>query len=448
MSYNNIDFNVDNYDFVDMLKVYKIADYKNKTQTEEKINKKYEAVAKKYPATTLQQFFLRLKTILLTVLGQMDAGKLVLKDIESYINRIKQVKQYEHYKEVDLVYRIHVINNANDDDAFLLNEPNYDVNRVNPDLNNKNNTNVIVNTASNEVSPGSLNAVKRITQLLNLNLNSCFRHNYYQSNPCDFLYMLPSEMKNVLSMRLASLEIPNTWYLFCSKKKNNIFRIETSLNNKRESFDIFVPDGNYNSDTLQHYLNNTFFYESIEETPLKFIQFNINEYNLKSSFDLTEDAPVTFYFSLHFIEELSQNPMGTLGWTMGFRLGSYENIQEKICSEGLFDAGGDRYIYLCINDFQYNSNASNTVCFDKSTLNEDVLAKIPMVNGKFSLIINDNNNCLAKIRKYNGPVNLSRLQIKVLDKFGDIIDLNNMDYSLTLELEILYESFNFKNVFA
>jgi hypothetical protein len=140
--------------------------------------------------------------------------------------------------------------------------------------------------------------------------------------------------------------------------------------------------------------------------------------------------------------------MNTLGWTLGFRLGSYLNIHEKICSEGLFDAGGDRYIYLCINDYQYNSNTSNTVCFDKSILNEDVLAKIPMINGKFSLIVNDNNNSLAKIRRYNGPINLSRLQIKIIDKFGTVIDLNNMDYSLTLELELLYESFNFKNVTA
>ena len=86
------------------------------------------------------------------------------------------------------------------------------------------------------------------------------------------------------------------------------------------------------------------------------------------------------------------------------------------------------------------------VCFDKSILNEDVIAKIPMVNGKLSLVINDNNNNLAKLRRYNGPVDLSRLQIKLLDRFGSLIDLNNMDYSLTIEMEILYENFNFKNI--
>ena len=35
---------------------------------------------------------------------------------------------------------------------------------------------------------------------------------------------------------------------------------------------------------------------------------------------------------------------------------------------------------------------------------------------KLSLVINDNNNNLAKIRRYNGPVNLSKIQIKILIK--------------------------------
>lgn len=443
---SSIDWNIDNYNFQDLLKVYKIQDYKDKDKTDDKLDAKYEIIAKKYPATDMQHFFLKAKTILKTVIGLLTTNKLQTDDIESYINRIKKVDQYEHFKETDLIYKIHIINNSNDEN--LLNEPNYDVNRINPSLNNKNNTNVVINTAINEVSPGFLNSVKRITQLLNVNLNSCFRHNYYQSNPSDFLYLLPSEVKNVLSMRLVSIEIPNAWYLFSSLKKNNKFRIETILENKKNSFDIVVPDGNYDSETLQHFLNTTYFYESSNETPLQFIKFTIDQYNLRSSFDILEDSPISFYFSLFFIEEISQNPMATMGWTLGYRLGSYLNIQEKLCSEGLFDAGGDRYIYVSINDFQYNSNTSNTVCFDKSTLNEDVIAKIPMINGKFSLIVNDNNNALAKIRKYNGPINLSRLQIKILDKFGDIIDLNNMDYSLTLEMELLYESFNFKNVFA
>ena len=164
-----------------------------------------------------------------------------------------------------------------------------------------------------------------------------------------------------------------------------------------------------------------------------------------SSLSLSSNAS-KFSFSLKFIDDINQNILNTAGWILGFRLANYCDIKEKIQSEALFDGGGDRYIYVSINDYQYNNNTLNTVCFDRSILNEDVIAKIPMINGKLALIVNDDSNPLAKIRKYTGPVNISKLHIKILDKFGTILDLNHMDFSLTFELEILYESFNFKNV--
>jgi len=326
--------------------------------------------------------------------------------------------------------------------------------RINPNLNARNNTNIVQSTFPNQIAPGNLNSIKRILQTQNLNLNSCFRSNYYNSNPCDFLYIIPSEIKNVVSMRLASIEIPNAWYLFSQKQKNNIFKMDVTINGVKEEFTICIPSGNYDCDSLQYFLNSHYFYESETTTFLKYIKFSINQYNFKTCFELIDinlnpnpnlnDKNISF--SLRFVEDINQNIMNTVGWTFGFRIASYLNITEKIMSEGLFDAGGDRYIYVSINDYQYNDNNFNTVCFDKSILNEDVIAKIPMINGKLSLIIDDKDNPLTKTRRYNGPVNISRFQIKILDKFGSIIDLNSMDYSFTLELEILYESFNFKNV--
>jgi hypothetical protein len=329
-----------------------------------------------------------------------------------------------------------------------LNEPNYNVNKMDYIL--KNNTNTVFNVSPNEVTPGYLNSIKRITQLLNLNINSCFRNNYFQSNPTDFLYNLPIEIKNVLSMRLVSIEIPNSWYLFSSKKKNNIFYVIVydKVKNNEKKYKIEIEDGNYSFENIENYLNTKYFYESEIDYPLSNIKFSINPNSLKSSFEFIDnnnDENNLYSYTLQFSLDINQNIINTAGWILGFRLASYIDITNQI-SEGLFDAGGDRYVYLSMNDFQYNNNTSNIVCFDKNILNEDVIAKIPMDNGKLSLIINDNNNNLAKIRRYNGPINLSKLQIKLLDQFGSIIDLNNMDFSMTIELELLYENFNFKNV--
>ena len=43
-----------------------------------------------------------------------------------------------------------------------------------------------------------------------------------------------------------------------------------------------------------------------------------------------------------------------------------------------------------------------------------------------------------KQREYFGPVNIQKLDIALYDEYGRIIDLNNMDMSLTLRFEKLY----------
>ena len=454
---DQIDLNIKSYNYNELLQLFKLDlnNIKSHDNLCHILQSKVNNIRSKY-STEIYDFYNKGRVIVSTIYDFL-INKLIQDDSEipEYMNKITNIQDFEKRKDTDLYKLIVSANidtyyNTTVSDTNELNTPYFNTaSRINPSLNNKNNTNLVYNTAVNEVSPGDLNSVKRVTQLLNLNINSCFRPNYYQSNPCDFLYIIPSEITKVTSMRLVSIEIPNSWYLFSNDKKNNWFEISIDVEeDKTYCYDISIPEGNYDCDSLQEYLNRTYFYESGLDNYLKYIKFFIDPHNLKSRFEIIEiDIETTpkISFSLKFSQNINHNIMNTFGWIIGFRLGNYLKMC-KVISEGLFDAGGDRYIYVAINDFQYNNNTSNIVCFDKSILNEDVIAKIPMINGKLSLIINDNNNSLAKIRRYNGPINLNRLQIKILDHFGAIVDLNNMDFSMTLELEILYENFNFKNV--
>ena len=481
----NIDLNINNYEYEDFLRIFKI-DYDEQIDYKNKLERKCYQIGEKF-SPEIVDFYQKSKLILLSIFNLMSNKIIQEYEIDDYVRKIKRMHSLEKHTENDIVNKLITLNNISlkesEEETIIeennnhilsdnqLNKPNLNLgSRVNPSLNNKNNTNLVYNTFPNEVTPGNLNALKRLTQLLNINLNSCFRHNYYKTRPCDFVYVFPSEIRNVLSIRLASIEIPNSWYLLSDLKKNNFFEINIIVDDVNYRYIIRVPCGNYDLESLQHYLNTTYFFESELDVPLKYIKFSIDPHNLRTRFDVIEqfeEVPITddteecenpyekqntrlkkmdIRVHLKFVESINQNIMNTFGWLLGFRLGTYLDITECIVSEGLFDAGGDRYIYICVNDFQYNNNSSNLVYFDQSILNEDVLAKIPMVNGKFSLIINDNSNVLAKLKRYNGPVNLSKIQIKVVDRFGVVIDLNHMDFSLTIEMEILYESFNFKNI--
>ena len=461
---NSIDLNIDNYNYTELMNIFQLSGNVGEKDYNRIKQKLYEIKAK-FP-DDIYKFYWKSHIIVMSIQYLMKQNKVDNAYTKSNINfYVEKIKSIPHFEERDIEALVNVVSNQqfvheseeekqnkvlNSNTSIIdkqyLNEKYQNVVSRDPGLNNRNNTNTITDTLPSNVGPGYLNSIKRITQLQNLNLNSCFRNNYFQSNPCDFLYLLPVEIKNVVSMRLASIEIPNAWYLFSNIQKNNIFKIEIVKNNIKTRYEISIADGNYDNEALQNYLNSTYLCESVTESDLKFLKFTIESANCKSCFFKTDDAPDTMIFSLIFLEDINQNIMSTLGWILGYRLPNYLNIREKMQSEGLFDGGGDRYIYVVINDYQYNSNSSNLVTFDKNMLNEDIIAKIPMINGKLCLIIDESNNALTKTRKYNGPVNISRLNIKILDKFGTVIDLNHMDYSLTIEMEILYESFNFKNV--
>jgi len=42
-------------------------------------------------------------------------------------------------------------------------------------------------------------------------------------------------------------------------------------------------------------------------------------------------------------------------------------------------------------------------------------------------------------RQYFGPVDIQKLGVQLLDEYGRVIDLNNMDFSFCLTLQSIYD---------
>jgi hypothetical protein len=386
----SFDLNLDNYKYDDLVAIFKIKGHS--TNQIKSIRAKCNHVKRNYPED-IYLFYYKASKALECILTLVEQNQLLPNDVclNDYLQQIKNVYSFETYETLDLIEKL----------KPSQPEP-------------------IVNIVNNPIAPGKINTIKRILQTQNLHLHSCFRQNTLSSSS-DYQYNLPSEIKHVVSMRLASIEIPNTRYLFSSKQKNNTFLIQIN----QESFCITIPDGNYTNESLEEYLNSTYF----DSMPLQQIHFYIDRH-FHSFFE--SSIP----FTIHFGDNSIQN----CGWILGFRNDCYTN-QTCIKSEGLFDAIGDRYIFLSVEDYQYNTNITNMVGINRNFIDKSILAKVPMNDEKLALIIHDTNP-LCKVRQYNGPVTLKKFHIKILDKFGNVIDLNNMDFSFTLELEVLYENFN------
>lgn len=143
----------------------------------------------------------------------------------------------------------------------------------------------------------------------------------------------------------------------------------------------------------------------------------------------------------------------TAGWMFGFRKPNYTiTINDTffdpytsssvviykgfLNSEGIYGGLINTYIFLSIDDF--NNNYKRTVISNNEDflVSNNILAKIPVGTGSNTLLVQEDK--FNKLRQYFGPVNIKKLRIKLLDRFGNIVNLNNNNYTFTLELTQQY----------
>ena len=94
------------------------------------------------------------------------------------------------------------------------------------------------------ISRSNLNNLKRKTILQTIVINTLFREDYFNTNSTDFSIVLPYYFKNVLSLRLSSLQLPNVIYSISQYVGNNTFFVEEETTGLTGT--ITFPDGNYN----------------------------------------------------------------------------------------------------------------------------------------------------------------------------------------------------------
>jgi hypothetical protein len=310
----------------------------------------------------------------------------------------------------------------------------------------------VFNVHQDEYIRSKINPISREAEYKNIHFNTKYRKDYYNSSSTNFQYDFPEPCNNVVSLKLSSICIPNSFYLFSSKKGNNRFIIEevnSTTGLLEEVHEIVIPDGNYTASQLETYLNNTYFYNSSTSTFLQNIYFSIDTHSLKTTVDISGAGVSTSKANIKFVNNRNaDNVMNTAGWIMGFRYGQYLNIGGSgrpsfLTSEGIYNVNEDCSFFFCVDDHNRNVNNPNIVFFQDSTMRNDVLAKIHLVDGKFTLennIINDDGENHNKTRKFYGPVDIQKIHVRLIDQYGRLVDLNNMDFTFSLELTQLYNN--------
>jgi hypothetical protein len=296
-----------------------------------------------------------------------------------------------------------------------------------------------------DFNPGIINPINKRILKQNITIDTRFRDNYYGTLSSNFNFDLPLKINGVVSLQLAAMELPNTFYVISNVFANNFFVVEIQGYNP---IIVQIPDGNYDYLALQEYLNN--FFTNNTTGPYKNIQV-LTDFNTPGGSGNPAGSGRMIFgsitgdqqFSINFLTDIQGNDdRGTplqlkLGWLMGFREGYYENAFTYV-SEGIVNLNGPSYIYLVVDDYNNNVNDGFYSAFNSSILNKNILARISLQGSIFNVMSQNNLNLITTPREYFGPVVIQKLNVQLLDPYGRVINLNNMDYSFCLTFQSIY----------
>jgi hypothetical protein len=285
-----------------------------------------------------------------------------------------------------------------------------------------------------------------------LNIDTRFQEEYHLDDFAEFKFQLPQTINNVQSMKVVNIEIPASIYNFSFQRKNTYFTVENSAGTKMA---IMIEDGNYTFDTLATEIQNQL---SSSVNGISDIQVTLDPSTHKLRFDNIVDSNTTLtgtdatkksiLYKFNFDVDESGNSdklnfKSKLGWLLGFREPSY-TIHEggNIVSETFANLHPLRYLYLNIDEYAQANPSSFITPTSNSYTNPHAIARLALDPNTYSFgsVICGNNACgklLSDRRTYSGKTNIQNLHIQLLDELGNLVDINQMDFSFALEIEYL-----------
>ena len=341
--------------------------------------------------------------------------------------------------------------------------------------------------------PGTLNPIQYTTIKRAVNIDSRFRPDYYKTSSSDQRLSLPYKFENVINMRLASIELPLTYYTISESYGNNTFVVDWAPDTSgiyQNSVQIKIPDGNYSTvytDRLDMSSIEAIINAQLQNPNQKILK-GTDPIVLDASFNLrytvdSNSGRSIFAVDISGVTDLSNvvisgynsfriiMGVGTdgstdvteplpffLGWNLGYRLNVYESgpgkvispgniiLPPAIVSEGICYIKGPQYMFVAVDDYNNNVNNYFVSAYADSINSKNILARLNLSsvlqsNGIYQTGEDDGfSTQVNRSRNYFGPVNIERLRITLYDEYGRIINLNNMDWSCALMFECMYSS--------
>lgn len=499
-----MDLNLNNYSVEELYKLFnitdnkidiiKIEDYLSKTislisiQDNEDLPENKEKLIKFYTKAAFKIFNSNIKNSNAMEVDSIDSLAL---DVSNSLNtgnnsndNSDSNNSNNYYKENEELISTLLENNTNFKSNLLDNE--------NIQLQNTNKS-LFVRGYLNRYTEGLVNPLERETTSSILSINSKFRDSNSKSST-DFIIELNDPYHNVVSMKLASIELINSYYTISEYLRTNKFSVTffhyNSVTNDVSQNSIFtedftIPDGNYSVTELVSIINNDSFRNNVTDSAtiatIKYFRvikidktnntgkllFSLNDF---SGNQFLPPAGYEWGFNLNFRDKITPNRPAFLnfGWILGYRKLNYNffktansetyyntdatklNLEIGFNPESTANTIGTRYFLLEVDDF--NKNQSKLYKFNAELKNNsleaftysvsNILALIPNRGNYYDKSFEDYTDRVFNTKLYFGPVKVSKLKIRLLDENGVVVNLNNTDLTINVAIETINKHYN------
>jgi hypothetical protein len=236
---------------------------------------------------------------------------------------------------------------------------------------------------------------------LQINLNSKFATRYINNSRCNCVFDLPNifiPSQHHVHVSVVNAIIPYSFYNVNLSNNILIYIVDST------SYTLNIPLGNYNSLQLALF-------------------FTQNMLNFQCTYNI---IPNTFTFT-HTNSNFTFNSISTCLKTMGFENVTLDSTEQTMSSSFCANLQSIQCIHIKSNFITGNINSSNIYIQD--TLCTIPVNSQPNSNIVYKNVTNFTSNMYSNI--------LNDIVIKIVNQDDQILDLNGLDWSITLQLDIV-----------
>ena len=361
---SNVDTNVENYTLSELMAIVEVSDL-DPSEITNKSNRLIEKFKTSNPE--LSVFFREVQSQLLQYSSD-------LKDDQNgedalYPKGDKQVDQWyenQNLKQSDPIQVDKITNRKQK--VGIFGDPHVPMKREQLGVNDT----FQVSVKQDSLNPNLKNTITRF-----VNLDSQFRQstNGFESTSTDYTLDLSDTLKDTLSLRLYSYQIPFNWYAIDSTYGNTCFWITDASTNY--SVPVSISSGNYTPTNFTSSLNAAFSSAGFSFSSGLPVQYNQNSGKItlslydgsfngiidggSASFYITDTTKITFYdftgvlqCNTNCISKSNYYLNNTLGWLMGYRMPYIFVDPSGNMAPSILDLNGPKYLILVIDDYNQN----------------------------------------------------------------------------------------------